>query len=98
VNDTWVSGWYRAKPAGATGLKSAFVTDTPNAEYHSGHGSAALDDYFYFRVLVLSFFDLNGNESVDAPDAVLWVNNPVDFNNDSSADTVDFQMLINNME
>jgi hypothetical protein len=94
----WEAGWYRAKPAGTTGgLKCSFVTGNPDAAYDSGR-TDALEDYFYFRIRVLSFLDLSQNFAVDAPDASMWLNEPVDFNDDGAADGTDFQMILDNMD
>ena len=94
----WEAGWYRAKPAGTTGgLKCGFVTGTPDAAYDSGR-TDALEEYFYFRIRVLSFLDLSQNFAIDTPDASMWLNDPVDFNDDGSADGTDFQMILDNMD
>ncbi|MBK7403374.1 MAG: hypothetical protein IPJ41_01755 [Phycisphaerales bacterium] len=54
-------------------------------------------DYYVDVKVVMSMLDLSDNGWVDEPDAALWINDPEDLNSDSSADSRDLQLIVDNL-
>lgn len=101
--EKWIDGrHYRIRPTSdANALACGSVAGNPDAVYVADPFSAgdARNDHWYFEIDYLIMpFDLNQNLAVDAPDAALWLDEPVDFNDDGNADATDFQLLLNNMD
>jgi hypothetical protein len=57
-------------------------------------GSPAVADYTYRFIIAGSVFDLNRSGTVEYADAAMWLDHPVDFNGDESADAEDLAELI----
>lgn len=81
--DPYDTGYeYRIKPT--ANLTTDALDNVPNPP---------IADYTY-QIRVLDSFDLNLNGSVDAPDVTVWAADPIDLNDDQSADSQDLADLL----